>query len=232
MKNPAEIFVILGIGHEPIENFFAVTEKDFETPLGISLNQRDVVRELVSNVPRDITAGEFAHRKEHSIEFQVLFLQYVLPNAKIVPILCSFGLDEWKENLKYILKFADVLADIIGSYDAKIALIAGVDLEHIGPRYGDNFRPSNFTMSEAAMFDSLILDMLSNLDIEGFMDRVCQDNDRRRICGVPALFVMAKALRKLGIKGLKGKVLCHDKAVVDGYDSFVTFASMLFGVYE
>lgn len=228
LENKPDIFVILGIGHEPIDNYFAITDKDFETPLGVLETQKEIVASIREKVSRDITASEFVHRKEHSIEFQVLFLQYVLPEVKIVPVLCSFGIDDWRRDSEYIEEFAEILKEVLANYRGKVAIIAGVDLAHIGPRYGDNFSPTQSTMIEMAKCDKALLDSLSRLDSEGFIKTLARENDRRRVCGLPALYVMTKSFEMLDRNKIKGKVLSYDRAIVDNYNSFVTFTGMVF----
>ncbi|RLA94434.1 MAG: AmmeMemoRadiSam system protein B [Deltaproteobacteria bacterium] len=223
-----EVFIILGIGHEPIENYFAITKKHFETPLGTLESDQDIVQAIIERTPRDITRGEFVHRKEHSVEFQVLFLQYMMPEAKIVPILCSFGVDDWKNDKKYIDEFAEVLKDVISEHGSRVTVVAGVDLAHIGPRYGDNFSPTQSTVTEMARYDRELLDHLEKLDSENFMNTLARENDRRRVCGLPALYVMTKTFEMLDREHIRGKVVSYDKAIVDNYNSFVTFTGMIF----
>ncbi len=226
-KRP-EVFIILGIGHEPIENYFAITAKDFKTPLGTLETEKDIVKRIISEVSRDIAAGEFVHRKEHSIEFQVLFLQYVMPDVKIVPVLCSFGVEDWKKDRDYIDNFAQLLKDVIEEYGDSIGVIAGVDLAHIGPRYGDNFTPTQSTVTEMAMCDRTLLGYMESLDSKGFMDTLVLENDRRRVCGLPALYTMVRTFELLDRDHIRGRVISYDKAVVDSYNSFVTFTGMVF----
>ena len=223
-----EVFIILGIGHEPVENYFAITDKNFETPLGTLETDRQITRMITERVEKDITAGEFVHRKEHSIEFQVLFIQYVMPEAKIVPILCSFGTDDWQGDREYISGFAEVLRDIVVESNGRVAIVAGVDLAHIGPRYGDNFRPTQSTFIETAKHDRELLDYLCRLDSESFMKKLIRENDRYKVCGLPALYVMTRVFEMLGKGSIKGKVVSYDKAIVDDHNSFVTFAGMIF----
>ena len=93
-----DFFVILGTGHSGPANNFAITEKDFVTPLGVASTDRDFVAALREQCDTDFTAGELAHKSEHSVEFQVVFLQYLYKRLglvergpSIVPVLCSFG---------------------------------------------------------------------------------------------------------------------------------------------
>ena len=222
------VVIVLGIGHEPVDNYFAITAKDFETPLGLLKTEKNIVRKIIEKMPRDITAGEFVHRKEHSIEFQVLFLQYSCPDVKIVPILCSFGTEEWKRDREYIDTFAEILREVLEDPGGRVAIVAGVDLAHIGPRYGDNFSPAQSTVMTTAKADKELLDTLSRVDSEGFIRNLIRENDSRRVCGLPALYVMARTFEMMGEAKICGKLISYDKAVVDNYNSFVTFAGMIF----
>ena len=86
----ADTFVVLGVAHQYCRRRFALTCKDFETPLGVVATDRSYVDQITSLAGRDLFEDELSHRTEHSIEFQVVFLQYVLGGRRdfrIVPIL-------------------------------------------------------------------------------------------------------------------------------------------------
>ena len=87
-----ETWIVLGTGHDLVENCFAVTPKDFETPLGVVRCNKQICDELLCSAEHDIRASEYNHRIEHTIEFQAVFLSFIQPQARIVPILCSFPL--------------------------------------------------------------------------------------------------------------------------------------------
>ncbi len=89
-QSNADTFVVLGVAHQYCRRRFALTFKDFETPLGIVPTDRSYVDRIASLAGRDLFDDELSHRTEHSIEFQVVFLQYVLGGRRdfsIVPIL-------------------------------------------------------------------------------------------------------------------------------------------------
>ena len=89
-RSTADTFVILGVAHQYCRRRFALTCKDFETPLGVVPTDRAYVDRIASLAGRDLFDDELCHRTEHSIEFQVVFLQYVLGGQRefsIVPIL-------------------------------------------------------------------------------------------------------------------------------------------------
>ncbi|HUU43514.1 MAG TPA: AmmeMemoRadiSam system protein B, partial [Planctomycetota bacterium] len=65
---PADLYVLLGTSHAETVERFALTRKDFETPLGLARTDVETVDELLKRSGRDLTRDEFVHRGEHSIE--------------------------------------------------------------------------------------------------------------------------------------------------------------------
>src|SRR5438093_4151979 len=70
-------FVVLGTSHYGEPERFGLTRKPFVTPLGESAVDLPLVDALVSEAPGAILMEDYCHSIEHSIEFQVLFLQYI-----------------------------------------------------------------------------------------------------------------------------------------------------------
>lgn len=221
---PPAVWVILGTGHEPIENFFALTLKDFETPLGIMPCDRGLAEEILRRAPRDVLAGEYAHNREHTIEFQAVFLAHVQPTARIVPVLCSFGVEDWEAHRGEIDGFCDGLREAAERSGEAVGFLASVDLAHIGPRYGDDFVPSRLIVEEHLEADRKLFDVLEAVDPDGFMTEILRDGNARKVCGVPPLYVLSRVLRGKG----QGRLLHHAYAVVDHQGSFVTFAALAY----
>ena len=89
----ADVLVIIGTAHAGLEQLFAVTDKDFETPLGVVPADRAIVDRLKVLVP-EYFAEDLAHLSEHAIEFQLPFVQTIhgtKTSVTIVPILSSFS---------------------------------------------------------------------------------------------------------------------------------------------
>jgi hypothetical protein len=224
MADSPQTWVILGTGHEPVENYFAITCKDFQTPLGLVEHDRDCCEALRELCPRDILASEYNHQREHTVEFQAVFLAYTRPETRIVPMLCSFSPDEWENDGQYIDEVVQVLRNLAQVVGRSVGIIASVDLAHIGPRYGDSFKPHRGTIEEHLTADRDLLDKIAHCDASGFMRQIKRENHARRICGLAPLYVLAKALEGTA----RGELLHHAHAVVDNRNSFVTFASMAF----
>jgi len=215
-------WIVLGTGHELVSNYFALTAKDFETPLGLVGHDEECCAHLVNSAKRDILAGEYNHVREHTVEFQAVFLAYVQPGAKIVPLLCSFSHEDLETDGGYIDHFAGLLRDLV--LTRSVGILASVDLAHIGPRYGDRFQPTDSTVKDHMASDRGLVESLRECDAEAFIRQIRLEGNRRKICGVAPLYVLAQALSGLA----QGRLLDHTHVTVDPYGSFVTFASMIF----
>ena len=217
-------WVVMGTGHEPLENFFALTEKDFETPLGTVPCDRRWSGQFLRQASLDVAADEYHHRREHTIEFQAVFLALAHPGARLVPLLCSFSLEDLESRREAIDGTADLMARLAFSGDDPAGLLASVDLAHIGPRYGDSFSPDGADIARHRASDLELLEALKSCDPEGFVGILRRENNGRRVCGLAPLYMLARILRGRA----RGELLHHDHAVVDGRGSFVTFAAMAF----
>src|SRR5258705_7059555 len=84
--------IIVGVGHMLFGDHFALTRKHFETPFGRVDCDVAFVDAVAARVGEDVAYhGELAHRDEHSIEFQTLYLKRRLREraVTILPILVS-----------------------------------------------------------------------------------------------------------------------------------------------
>jgi AmmeMemoRadiSam system protein B len=217
-----ETCVILATGHEPLAQHFALSRKDFETPFGLVSADQDFIDDFSSRCSLDLFADEFAHRREHTVEFQTLFLKLLLPEVRIVPLLCSFGVEQIEQRSEAIPAVVQSLIETIESCKKTVCLIASVDLAHIGPRYGDPFKPHPGTIRDNKDADHELLKTIAVADAEAFADILVRERNRRRICGLPPLYVMLKTLEG----SVAGELLHYDHTEVDGEGSFVTYASM------
>jgi AmmeMemoRadiSam system protein B len=222
--NTVHTCVVLGTGHEPLPHYFALCRKDFETPIGSVVVDQEFIGELSSRCQLDLFADEFAHRREHTIEFQTLFLRLLLPEVRIVPILCSFGVEELEQRSADIEHAVQALKETVYNYAHPVCLLSSVDLAHIGPRYGDSFRPHAGTIREHREADHRLLEIVSNADAEAFTATLIGERNQRRICGLPPLYTMLKTLGQ----EVEGELLRYDYSPVDNEGSFVTFASVAF----
>jgi len=226
-----DLFVILGTCHAGLKDGFAVTDKDFETPLGILSADRAFVSLFRQKGGDLFFAEERSHQSEHSIEFQLPFLQHAVAGRKaitIFPVLCAFPPacltdPELRDLAQRVQEFLAVLRGTLAESGKAVCLMAGVELAHLGMRYGDSKPPSDFSFHKCMQADLAMLKHVESLDAEGFAQFILKEGDARRISGFGAIYTLLKL-----IQAEKGEVLRYDRGITDQFNSTVTYASMAF----
>ncbi len=228
-NSAAETFVILGIGHSLEEDFFACIDKDFETPLGVSPVNREFLAALEKDFGEPVYRQMYAHKHEHSVEFQALFLQKLLPNRhRIVPILFSFPevieeLEHPAYNRQRVDRFTAALKKQIDALGDNVCIIAGIDMSHVGKRFGHEEGVTDKRLAEIEHEDRAALAFVAAGDKRGFVEYMKELNPRNHICGFPALYTL---LGLLG--GRTGELIEYGQSVEGDHDAVVGFAAMSF----
>jgi len=198
----ADLFVVFGTCHGGMRDPFALTRKPYDTPLGPAEVDGGVIEAVTARAGQDCFASEIAHRSEHSIEFQAVFLRYLFAGRRdftIVPVLTSFAHECLARGTRpqddaRVPRFLDALAGAIATSGRKAVFIAGADLAHVGPRFGDA-RPVSTTQRERIERDDLaMLRTVESGEPDAFFDAVASDNDQRRICGYSPIYALLAAL--------------------------------------
>jgi AmmeMemoRadiSam system protein B len=227
-RSQADLFVILGTCHAGMEHPFALTRKDYASPLGDAPVDRDFVEALAARARQDCFGSELAHRIEHSIEFQAVFLRHLYASRRevtIVPVLASFAHEAMLSGRRpdddpRVPRFLEAMAETIAASGRRVALIAGADLAHMGPRFGDPEPVSPLELQRIEREDGEMLETVAAGDAAAFFESVAGDGDRRRICGFSPIYAM---LRILG--GAAGEVKRYGQW--PDPDGVVTFASVV-----
>jgi MEMO1 family protein len=221
---PETLFIILGISHHAMRNTFALTDKTFSGPEGQIPADKKLIRQLASACKTDFFHDELLHRDEHSIEFQTVFLRHFVRSPfTIVPILCSFTHTMTEREAHQFAEFTDALQTVISQEDRNVVIVAGVDLSHVGPRYGDSQTPDSFRLSEVETFDRQVLSAVMQKDKKTFDMLFESSNNQYNVCGYPALRTLMQILPPS-----HPLLLSYDNAIMDDLRSTVTFASLLF----
>jgi len=200
-RSDADLFVILGTCHAGMPDPFAATLKPFATPLGDVPADRDFFEALQRRFGHDLLASETAHRREHSIEFQTVMLRRVLGDRAFtaLPILASF-LHEvvWTggeaEADPRVPRFLDALGETIAASSRRVCLVAGVDLAHVGPRFGDAEPNTAAFLDQVGQEDRKMLAPVMAGEPAAFFASVAADGDSRRICGLSPIYAFLRAL--------------------------------------
>jgi MEMO1 family protein len=193
-------FVVLGTSHYGEPDRFGLTRKPFVTPLGEAVTDTGLVNELAAGSPDAIRMEDYCHAVEHSIEFQVLFLQHIYgTDIRILPVLCgSFarsiyegGKPERNENVK---RFFDTLGNLSAREGSRLFWVLGVDMAHMGRRYGDASvaRADEGEMVAVAERDRMRIQRLTAADAAGFWELVQENRDDLKWCGSAPLYTFLK----------------------------------------
>jgi len=222
-------FVILGTSHYGAPERFGLTRKPFRTPLGDTTIDLALVSRLAEAADPD-SLEDYCHSVEHSIEFQVLFLQHLYgPEVRVVPILCGpfarathvGGRPEDDEGVRGTL---DALRAIAEEHGERLVWIAGVDLAHIGRRYGDRFaaRADDGPMADIAALDRERCACLTAGDGAAFWSLLQRGGDPLRWCGASPLYTLLAAVRPS-----QGALLHYEQWNIDA-QSVVSCAALAF----
>jgi AmmeMemoRadiSam system protein B len=175
-------FVILGTSHYGAPETFGLTAKPFRTPAGDAQADPELVAELRDRGGAAARSEDYCHAVEHSIEFQVVFLQHLFgPGVHVLPILCGpFARATLGEGLPEddpgVSAFLEALRGVARREGSRLFFVLGVDMAHIGRRYGDPHpaRAHERGMIRVADRDRERLDRIQAGDAAGFW-RLVQD---------------------------------------------------------
>ena len=222
-----DVLVIIGTAHAGLEQPFALTDKDFETPLGVVPADRAIVERLKVLVP-EYFSEDVAHLSEHAIEFQLPFVQTntaATTSVTIVPVLSSFSAMSLNDSSvrASVDRFLAALREAISVSGKRACVIAAGELAHLGMRYGDTVPATDFSFHRAMQYDLEMLKHVEDLKPEEFMGYIQKEKDQRRISGFSPIYCLLRL-----IQAEKGQVLRYDRGITDQYNSTVTYASMSF----
>jgi AmmeMemoRadiSam system protein B len=223
-------FVVLGTSHYGEPDRFGLTRKPFATPFGEAITDTGLVDELAARAGDAIKMEDYCHAVEHSIEFQVVFLQHVFgPEIRIVPVLCGsyatsiYGGGKPEQNER-VRRFLDILGDIGAREGNRLLWVLGIDMAHMGRRYGDQFAAlaDHEEMLEVAERDRKRIESIAAADADGFWAQVQENHDDLKWCGSAPVYTFMKAMPQA-----RGELLKYQQWNIDE-QSVVSFAAMAF----
>jgi AmmeMemoRadiSam system protein B len=230
-----DTFVILGVAHQYCRRRFALTSKDFQTPLGTVRTDRQYVERIAQAAGGELFDDELVHLAEHSIEFQIVFLQYVLGPERpfsIVPILVGSFHDHIERGTEPIDdpevgRFVEALRVAERAHGKNVVYIGGIDLCHVGPEFGDPLPVDPPFQNEVRQFDRELLEHAAAGKPVDWFRTAARVSNRWRVCGLAATYTMLHAMGPA-----RGRLLRYDQAINDQRTCCVSFASMVFDVNE
>lgn len=221
-------FILFGTSHAPMRRPFALCRKAFETPLGRVEVDGEAVDAIAAASGFDVYEDEFNHAREHSLEFQAVFLRHLLGDRaiRIVPVLASLGASitagASPRTDGDAERFLDAVSSIVERQRAVV--IAGADLAHVGPRFGDEAPLSARDRDALEGKDRASLGHAAEADAEGFWDHVRGDLDTRRVCGLAPIYALLRTMRPT----TRGHLAHYEQTIDPEEGSIVSHAAMGF----
>lgn len=223
-------FVVLGTSHYGHPDRLGLTRKSFVTPYGETRTDTRLVDELERALGPAAKMEDYCHSMEHSIEFQVVFLQHLFgPRIRVLPILCGSyarrfyegGLPEQDDQVKRIF---GSLGEIAAREGDRLLWVLGVDMAHMGRRYGDQMTAlvGKNEMQDVAARDHARIEDMQSGDAQGFWQRVQENQDPLKWCGSAPIYTFMRAVPQA-----RGELLHYQQWNIDE-SSVVSFAGMRF----
>jgi hypothetical protein len=186
----------------------------YKTPLGLVKLNQGICNSLINNPPF-IGTFKNAHKREHSLETQLPFLQTVLGNDfELIPMLIS------RLNNEEFDFIADKLRSLI---DEDTLIVVSSDFTHYG--YGYDYVPFKKDVeANIRKLDHGAIERILALDFNGF-------TNYKKATGITACGFMPIALMiKLLPDNVQGKMLQYETSgsIMGDFNSSVSYASIVF----
>lgn len=201
--------VILAPSHQ---SFFAgaavQASGGYRTPLGVVEIDEALARELAKS-EEIVHVDPKMHRKEHAIEVQIPFLQCVLADFRIVPLIMGTAQDPQSS-----LDLGAFIYDTIKDRQGSCLILGSSDLSHYYP-YGF-----------AVEMDRAALELMERFDVEGMGRELARG--KYEACGAGAILATMRVCERMG--AVKSKVLHYENSgdVTGDRDGVVGYASCVF----
>ncbi len=223
-------FVILGTSHYGEPDRLGLTRKPFATPFGETITDTALVDRLAAAAGDGVLLEDYCHAVEHSIEFQVVFLQHLFgPRIRILPIVCGSyarslyqgGMPEDDERVRRTL---GALGELAAKEGDRLLWVLGVDMAHMGRRYGDaaDAKAGKDQMEEVGRRDRTRIERMEHGDARGFWSLIQENRDDLKWCGSAPIYTFLKIAPEA-----QGSLLCYQQWNIDEH-SVVSFAGVEF----
>ena len=175
-KQKFDTVVVIAPSHRAYFEGVSVYDRGgYRTPLGVLPLDKKLVSALKQRESR-IKYVAKAHTQEHSLEIQLPFIQVVMPECKLVPLVMgdqSFATCQW---------LADAVADCIK--DKSVLVVASSDLSHFHP------------YKEAKRLDQVVVDKVNEFDPQGLSNDLAAG--KCEACGGGPMVTAMLIARQLG----------------------------------
>ena len=222
-------FVVLGTSHYGYPDRIGLTRKPFDTPFGRAITDVALVDKIAAEAGDAARMEDYCHAIEHSVEFQVVFLQHLFgPDIRIVPVLCgtysSLFQGGFPEETEAARRIFGALGELAAREGDRLLWVLGVDMAHMGRRYGDPIQAQagRGEMQSVEQQDRVRIARIEAGDARGFWELVRENGDELKWCGSAPIYTFLKAVPQA-----RGRLRQYQQWNIDP-ESVVSFAGLSF----
>jgi len=170
------VVVVISPSHREYFDGISIYNGDgYETPFGV-VEIDEVLATQLAEQGEPFLRSESGHREEHALEVQLPFLQRVLGDFRLIPIVMG------DQNYDYSLALGEALAKVLRHQQALI--VASSDLSHYYP------------YEEAKRMDQRVVDRVEAFDYEGLWNDI--ESRKSEACGYGPMVAAMVAAKKMG----------------------------------
>jgi MEMO1 family protein len=224
----ADVFVVFATSHYGWGDLFIPTFQHFSTPLGTLQTDHELLKNLQKKIP-NLTKDDSAHREEHSIEFETIFLQYLFGHRTftILPILVTsfypfIQQQQLPAQTDVFRRFCDALGEVLQESGKKVAFVASADMAHIGRKFDDPYDAAPM-LPAMRNEDMRLLAALEKSDAREYYRYIAAVDDRYKICGLPPIYSMLET-----VQCSHGQTLAYEQWNEQATRSAVTYSSLAY----
>jgi AmmeMemoRadiSam system protein B len=180
----------------------------YKTPLGVAPVDEDLADRLIAK--GELVHGDpRMHRGEHSIEVQVPFLQMVLKNFTIVPLILGMSQD-----VDSAERLGDLIYECLDDRSKRYLIVGSTDLSHYYP------------YDLAKELDQSAIELIRKFDIKGLKVELARG--KYEACGAGSIIAAMVVSQKLG--ATRSSVLDYKNSgdVTGDMSSVVGYVSCVF----
>jgi AmmeMemoRadiSam system protein B len=201
--------LLLGVRHYPRGETLAIlSDGTWRTPLGDAPIDSRLAERLRTACPA-LREDSEAHRREHSLEVELPFLQVLVPGFSFVPVVVGTRRPEELREL------GEGIARVLAESPENILIVTSSDMNH--------YEDDETTRDK----DQAAIARLLELDAAGLYE-VCRDR-RITMCGLGPAVAMLTAMQQLGVKHAQLVRYATSADVSGDRKTVVGYAGMTFG---
>ena len=207
MAEITEDVIVMGPNHHGAGAPFAVmAHGKWKMPGGdITVNEK--LASLLIEESKWLNADNQAHIKEHSVEVQLPFMQYIRSDVDFVPVVLG------RADFETCEEIGMAIARAIKRYDRPVVVIASTDMTHYE------------SQENAKQKDQLAIDRILSLDPAGLLDTVNRNNIS--MCGVRPTTITLVAAKDLSATKASLVAYATSGDVSGDYGSVVGYAGLI-----